>query len=54
MVEDKDLAWIDGEVFRIDGQNAHVRTKRGKSCEPSAIPLIELVKASINLMLPFN
>ncbi|KAL6614620.1 hypothetical protein ACP70R_036890 [Stipagrostis hirtigluma subsp. patula] len=30
-VEDKDLAWIDGEVFRIDGQNAHVRTTRGKT-----------------------
>ncbi|KAF8678522.1 hypothetical protein HU200_046276 [Digitaria exilis] len=30
-VEDKDLAWIDGEVFRIDGQNAHVRTTKGKT-----------------------
>ncbi|KAF8696218.1 hypothetical protein HU200_037117 [Digitaria exilis] len=30
-VEDKDLAWIDGEVFRIDGQNAHVHTTKGKT-----------------------
>ncbi|XP_004969738.1 myosin-17 isoform X5 [Setaria italica] len=30
-VEDKDLAWVDGEVFRIDGQNAHVRTTKGKT-----------------------
>ncbi|XP_048564022.1 myosin-17-like isoform X9 [Triticum urartu] len=30
-VADKDLAWIDGEVFKIDGQNAHVRTTKGKT-----------------------
>ncbi|PUZ55084.1 hypothetical protein GQ55_5G183100 [Panicum hallii var. hallii] len=30
-VEDKDLAWVDGEVFGIDGQNAHVRTTKGKT-----------------------
>ncbi|KAJ1285096.1 hypothetical protein BS78_03G254900 [Paspalum vaginatum] len=30
-VEDKDLAWVDGEVFRIDGQKAHVRTTKGKT-----------------------
>ncbi|XP_066312429.1 myosin-17-like isoform X3 [Miscanthus floridulus] len=30
-VEDKDLSWVDGEVFRIDGQNAHVRTTKGKT-----------------------
>lgn len=30
-VEDKDLAWVDGEVFRIDGQNAHVCTTKGKT-----------------------
>ncbi|XP_062219535.1 myosin-17-like isoform X6 [Phragmites australis] len=30
-VEDKDFAWVDGEVFRIDGQNAHVRTTKGKT-----------------------
>ncbi|XP_025817052.1 myosin-17-like isoform X9 [Panicum hallii] len=30
-VEDKDLAWVDGEVFGIDGQNAHVRTPKGKT-----------------------
>jgi myosin-5 len=30
-LEDKDLAWIDGEVFRIEGQNAHVRTTNGKT-----------------------
>jgi len=29
-VEDKDLAWVDGEVSRIDGQNAHVRTTKGE------------------------
>ncbi|KAG8055648.1 hypothetical protein GUJ93_ZPchr0001g33025 [Zizania palustris] len=30
-VEDKDLAWIDGEVFRIDGKNAHIHTTKGKT-----------------------
>ncbi|KAI4963743.1 hypothetical protein ZWY2020_010574, partial [Hordeum vulgare] len=30
-LEDKDLAWIDGEVFRIEGRNAHVRTTNGKT-----------------------
>ncbi|XP_020398063.1 myosin-17 isoform X4 [Zea mays] len=30
-VEDKDLSWVDGEVFRIDGQNAHVHTTKGKT-----------------------
>ncbi|XP_040375912.1 myosin-17-like isoform X3 [Oryza brachyantha] len=30
-VEDKDSAWIDGEVFRIEGKNAHVRTTKGKT-----------------------
>lgn len=30
-VEDKDLAWVDGEVFKIDGQNAHIRTNKGKT-----------------------
>ncbi|XP_015693143.1 myosin-9-like isoform X2 [Oryza brachyantha] len=29
-LEDKDLAWIDGEVFRIEGQKAHIRTTNGK------------------------
>lgn len=30
-LEDKDLAWIDGEVFRIEGQNVHVHTTNGKT-----------------------
>ncbi|KAL5222227.1 hypothetical protein ABZP36_026940 [Zizania latifolia] len=30
-VEDKDLSWIDGEVFRIDGKNAHIHTTKGKT-----------------------
>lgn len=30
-VEDPHLAWIDGQVTRIDGQNIHVRTKKGKT-----------------------
>ncbi|KAL6851666.1 hypothetical protein ACP4OV_020230 [Aristida adscensionis] len=30
-LEDKDLAWIDGEVFQIEGRNAHVRTTNGKT-----------------------
>uniref|UniRef100_A0ACD5TEB0 Uncharacterized protein n=1 Tax=Avena sativa TaxID=4498 RepID=A0ACD5TEB0_AVESA len=34
-VEDKDLAWIDGEVFRIEGRNAHVRTTKGKTVTAS-------------------
>lgn len=30
-LEDKDLAWIDGDVFRIEGRNAHVHTTSGKT-----------------------
>jgi len=30
-VEDPHLAWIDGEVTRIDGINVHVKTKKGKT-----------------------
>jgi len=30
-LEDKDLAWIDGEVFQIEGQNVHVHTTNGKT-----------------------
>ncbi|KAG7592025.1 Myosin head motor domain [Arabidopsis thaliana x Arabidopsis arenosa] len=30
-VEDPHLAWIDGEVTRIDGENIHVKTKTGKT-----------------------
>ncbi|KAH0866065.1 hypothetical protein HID58_083276 [Brassica napus] len=30
-VEDPHLAWIDGQVTRIDGQNIHVRTNKGKT-----------------------
>ncbi|VFQ81338.1 unnamed protein product [Cuscuta campestris] len=29
-VEDPQLAWIDGEVIKIDGQDAHVNTTNGK------------------------
>ncbi|CAL4902054.1 unnamed protein product [Urochloa decumbens] len=30
-LEDKDLAWIDGEVARIEGQNVHVHVTNGKT-----------------------
>ncbi|KAM0932705.1 putative myosin ATPase [Dioscorea sansibarensis] len=30
-VEDPSLAWIDGEVFRINDQEVHVRTTNGKT-----------------------
>jgi hypothetical protein len=30
-VEDKDLAWLDGEVFQIDGQKARIRTTKRKT-----------------------
>ncbi|EFH66494.1 hypothetical protein ARALYDRAFT_889165 [Arabidopsis lyrata subsp. lyrata] len=30
-VEDPHLAWIDGQVTRIDGENIHVKTKKGKT-----------------------
>lgn len=29
-VEDPALAWIDGQVSRIDGQDVHVQTTNGK------------------------
>lgn len=35
-VEDPKLAWIDGEVFRISGNEVHVRTTTGKTvCIPT-------------------
>uniref|UniRef100_A0A9I9DAH6 Myosin-17-like n=1 Tax=Cucumis melo TaxID=3656 RepID=A0A9I9DAH6_CUCME len=30
-IEDPKLAWIDGEVFRINGEEVHVRTTNGKT-----------------------
>lgn len=30
-VEDPSLAWIDGEVFRINDQEVHVRATNGKT-----------------------
>ncbi|XP_059432809.1 myosin-17-like [Corylus avellana] len=30
-VEDPSLAWIDGEVFRINGEEVHVKTTNGKT-----------------------
>ena len=30
-VEDPDLAWVDGEVSQINGQEVHVHTIDGKS-----------------------
>lgn len=30
-VEDPKLAWIDGEVIRISGNDVHVQTTNGKS-----------------------
>lgn len=36
-VEDPVLAWIDGEVFRISGQEVHVHITNGKTV--SAISL---------------
>ncbi|KAL5728695.1 hypothetical protein ACHQM5_001747 [Ranunculus cassubicifolius] len=30
-VEDPVLAWIDGEVFRVNGQDVHIRTTNGKT-----------------------
>lgn len=30
-VEDPELAWIDGEVTKINGQELHVQTTHGKS-----------------------
>lgn len=48
-VEDKDLAWVDGEVFRIDGQNAHVRTTKGKTV--CVVLLIKSVTSLFNLLL---
>jgi hypothetical protein len=41
-VEDKDLAWLDGEVFRIDGQKAHIRTTKGKMVRVTMLTLSSL------------
>lgn len=36
-VEDPVLAWIDGEVFRIDGEEVHINRTDGKTvCIPSS------------------
>lgn len=34
-VEDADLAWIDGEVFKISGHEVHVHTTNGKTVSPA-------------------
>jgi len=47
-VEDKDLSWVDGEVFRIDGQNAHVRTTKGKTV---CVVLLKSVTSLFSLLL---
>jgi myosin-5 len=36
-LEDKDLAWIDGEVVRIEGRNAHVHATNGKTVRESYV-----------------
>lgn len=36
-LEDKHSAWIDGEVFRIEGQNAHVHATNGKTVRLSCV-----------------
>lgn len=30
-VDDPKLAWLDGEVIKINGQEVHVRTSHGKT-----------------------
>jgi len=47
-VEDKDLAWVDGEVSRIDGQNAHVRTTKGDT-----VCVVMLMKSGMFLFCLF-
>jgi len=47
-VEDKDLAWVDGEVSRIDGQNAHVRTTKGEM-----VCVVMLMKSAMFLFCLF-
>lgn len=39
-VEDPILAWIDGQVSRIDGQDVHVQTTNGKKVDAQAAALI--------------
>ena len=34
-MQDKDLAWIDGEVFRIEDRNVHVHATNGKTVRMS-------------------
>jgi len=36
-MEDKDLAWIDGEIFRIEDRNVHVRATNGKMVHMSYV-----------------
>lgn len=46
-VEDPVLAWVDGEVFKINGEEVHVHTTNGKTvsylCREFACNLISLV-----------
>ena len=36
-MEDKDLAWIDGEIFRIEDRNVHVRATNVKMVHMSYV-----------------
>ena len=36
-VEDPVLAWIDGEVIRINGQQVHVQTTSGKTVSAASL-----------------
>lgn len=38
-VEDPVLAWVDGEVIRLNGQEVHVRTSSGKTVSPTSLML---------------
>lgn len=46
-VEDPELAWIDGEVFKIAGDEVHVHTTNGKTVSFHWFNLICLIELQI-------
>ena len=46
-VEDPVLAWIDGEVIRINGQVLHVQTTKGKTVSTTSLICFLVVQSML-------
>lgn len=55
-VEDTVLAWIDGEVFKVDGNEIHVHTTNGKtvSMQSTTFFILSLYQTSEKFVVPIE